>query len=106
MSCGRKNGSAQSVADLCTSAGMRCCGGKLTYIPAQYKVVEHVQTAYGCRCCERTNDHVPMKKCAVPPALLPDSGVVSPSLPAHILHSKYVLALPLYRQAQEFQRAG
>ena len=79
---------------------------ELTYIPAQYKVVEHVQTTYSCRCCERTNDHVPMKKSAVPPALLPGSGVVSPSLLAHILHSKYVLALPLYRQEQELQRAG
>ena len=79
---------------------------ELTYIPAQYKVVEHVQTTYSCRCCERTNDHVPTKKSAVPPALLPGSGVVSPSLLAHILHSKYVLALPLYRQEQELQRVG
>lgn len=79
---------------------------ELTYIPAQYKVVEHAQTTYSCRCCERTNDHVPMKKSAVPPALLPGSGVVSPSLLAYILHSKYVLALPLYRQEQELQRAG
>lgn len=79
---------------------------ELKYVPAQYKVVEHVQTAYSCRCCEQTSDHVPMKKSAVPPALLPGSGIVSPSLLAHILSSKYVLALPLYRQEQEFRRAG
>ena len=79
---------------------------ELTYIPAQYKVVEHVQTTYSCRCCERTNDHVPMKKSAVPSPLLAGSGIVSPGLLAHILNNKYVLALPLYRQEQEFQRAG
>ena len=79
---------------------------ELAYVPAQYKVVEHVQAVYGCRRCEQENDHVPMKKSVVPPPLLPGSGLVSPSLLAHILNSKYVLALPLYRQEQEFQRLG
>lgn len=79
---------------------------ELTYIPAQYKVTEHVQTVYSCRHCERTNDHVSMRKSAVPNALIPGSGVASPSLLAHILNSKYVLALPLYRQEQEFGRVG
>ena len=36
---------------------------ELTYIPARYKVVEHVQTAHSCRCCERTNDYVPRWFC-------------------------------------------
>ena len=47
-----------------------------------------------------------MKKSVVPPSLLPGSGLVSPSLLAHIPNGKYVLALPLYRQEQEFQRMG
>ena len=42
-----------------------------------------------------------MKKSTVPPALLPGSGIVSASLLAQIMHSKYVLALLLYRQEQE-----
>ena len=79
---------------------------ELVYVPAQYKVVEHVQAAYSCRRCEQTNDHVPMKKSEVPAPLLPGSGIVTPSLLAHILHSKYVLALPLYRQEQELARLG
>ena len=77
---------------------------ELVYAPAQYKVVEHVQAAYSCRYCERTNDHVPMKKSEVPAPLLPGSGIVTPGLLVHILHSKYVLALPLYRQEQELAR--
>lgn len=79
---------------------------ELVYIPAQYKVVERIQAVYSCRRCERENDHVPMKKSAVPAPLLPNSGIVSPSLLAHILNSKYTLALPLYRQEQELARIG
>lgn len=98
---------------LCLECGesLHACGHdvlrrELTYIPAQYKVTEHIQTVYSCRHCERENDHVPMRKSAVPSALIPGSGVASPSLLAHILNSKYVLALPLYRQEQELGRVG
>ena len=43
---------------------------ELVYIPAQYKVMEHIQAVYSCRCCEQKNDHTPMKKSVVPPPLL------------------------------------
>ena len=79
---------------------------ELTYIPAQYKLTEHIQTAYSYRQCERAETSVPMKKSTVPPALLPGSGIVSASLLAQIMNSKYVLALPLYRQEQELHRLG
>ena len=96
---------------VCPECGdeMHACGHdvyrrELTCIPAQYKVTEHVQTAYSCRHCERTSDRVPMKKSDVPAAIIPNSGVASPSLLAQILNNKYTLALPLYRQEQEFKR--
>jgi transposase len=90
---------------------MHACGHavfrrELTCVPAQYKVTEHLQTAYSCRHCERTSDYVPMKKSVVPAGLIPGSGIVSPSLLAQILNNKYVLALPLYRQEQELKRQG
>lgn len=56
--------------------------------------------------CEKEEACVPMKKSTVPPALLPGSGIVSASLLAQIMNSKYVLALPLYRQEQELCRLG
>lgn len=75
--------------------------------PAQFKVTEHLQTAYSCRNCERTSDEaVPMLKSAVSAPVIRGSGVASPSLLAHVAHQKYVLALPLYRQEQEFKRLG
>lgn len=94
------------------------CGGKLhacghevlrrelAYVPAQYKVVEHVQTVYACRHCERNSDHTFLRKSEVPTPLIPGSGMASPSLLAHIMNSKYALALPLYRQEQELRRMG
>ncbi len=79
---------------------------ELVYIPAQYKVREHVQTVYSCRQCEKTGQNTPMKKSDVPKPMIPGSGIASPSLLAHILNSKYTLALPLYRQEQELARLG
>lgn len=79
---------------------------ELVYIPAQYKVREHIQTVYSCRQCEKTGQSVPMKKSNVPAPVIPGSGLASASLLAHILNSKYTLALPLYRQEQEFARLG
>ena len=61
---------------------------ELVYVPAQYKVVEHIQAVYSCRCCEQKNDKVPMKKGTVPAPLIPGSGIVSPSLLAHIFEQQ------------------
>ena len=98
---------------VCAECGkpLHVCGHQvlrreLAYVPAQYKVVEHVQTVYSCRHCEQTSDQVPMRKSLVPAPLIPGSGVASPSLLAHIMNSKYTLALPLYRQEQELSRCG
>ena len=98
---------------VCLECGGRlhACGHEvlrreLAYVPAQYKVVEHVQTAYACRCCERNSDHAFLRKSEVPAPLIPGSGVASPSLLAHIMNSKYTMALPLYRQEQELHRRG
>ena len=91
---------------------MHACGHEvyrreLTVIPAQFKVTEHLQTTYSCRHCEKTSDDtVPMLKSDVPAPVIRGSGVASPSLLAYIAHQKYVLALPLYRQEQEFKRLG
>jgi len=96
---------------ICPDCGgpLHACGHEvlrreLASIPTQYKVKEHIQTVYGCRYCERSSDHVPMVKSEVPAALIPGSGIVSPSLLAQIINNKYVLALPLNRQEQEFER--
>ena len=98
---------------LCPDCGgpLHACGHEvyrreLTVIPVQFKVTEHVQTAYSCRGCEKSSadDSVPMLKSTVLAPVIKGSGIASPNLVAYIAHQKYCLALPLYRQEQELRR--
>ena len=93
--------------------GLHACGHEvlrreLEIIPAQVRAVEHVQTVYSCRSCEKHSDAdaLPMIKSTVPAPVISGSGIASPSLVAFIMCNKYVLALPLYRQEQELRRIG
>ena len=74
---------------------------ELKIIPAQVKIVEHVREVYACRNCERTATSVPIIKAPMPEPVIKGSAA-SPSSIAHIMTQKYVNAVPLYRQEQEF----
>jgi len=76
---------------------------ELTVIPAQVKIVEHVRSIYSCRSCEANEENATIIKADMPKSILPKS-MVSPTLLAHIIHNKFVLGTPLYRQEQEFKR--
>ncbi|MCF8568593.1 IS66 family transposase [Alicyclobacillus tolerans] len=93
-----------------------CCGGPmhemstdirrdLKMIPAQVKVVEHVQYIYGCRHCEHNEIYTPIVKAQMPNPVIPKS-LASPSALAYILDKKYVQGMPLYRLEQQFERQG
>ncbi len=73
---------------------------QLSYKPAQMRVLLHVRPKYACPVCEEGVVIAP------PPAQLIPKSMASPSLLAHIVVSKYVDALPLYRQEQIFLRLG
>src|SRR5690554_6029071 len=78
---------------------------ELKIIPAQVKVVEHVRYVYACRSCEKNNTRTPVITALMPAPVLKGS-FVSPSLMAFIMDRKYALALPLYRQEQQFKHYG
>jgi transposase len=78
---------------------------ELTVIPARVSVTEHVQYVYACRNCDRNGTKTPITTAKAPNGVLRNS-LASPSFLAYIMNSKYVLALPLYRQEQELRRAG
>ncbi|QQE79740.1 IS66 family transposase [Alicyclobacillus sp. SO9] len=91
-----------------------CCGGpmhemsedtrrEVKIIPAQVKVVEHVQYIYGCRHCEHNEIHTPIVKAPMPKLAIAKSWA-SPSALAYILDKKYVQGMPLYRLEQQFER--
>ncbi len=78
---------------------------EIQIIPAKVKKVEHVTYVYSCRACDKEGESGYITKADSPKALIPKS-VVSSSFLSYILNQKYTLALPLYRQEQEFKRLG
>ena len=81
---------------------------EIEVIPAQVKVIKHVQVVYSCRKCEASAGDEPMtfKKSKVPAPVIKGSGIASPSLVALIMCNKYFSALPLYRQERDFKQLG
>ena len=78
---------------------------ELVIIPAQVKVVQHEQEVCACRNCEKNSDHTPIVKAPMPEPVI-NGSLASPSAAAHIMHQKYVMCAPLYRQEQDWKRQG
>ena len=77
---------------------------ELQFIPAQLKVINYVRYAYECPECKKDGESV-IEKAPTPPPVLKHS-LASPSSVAHVMYQKYVNALPLYRQAQDWLNWG
>lgn len=71
----------------------------LEYVPACFKVVEHIRPRMSCRSCER------MVQMPMPPLPI-ERGRPGPALLAHVVVSKYADHLPLNRQSTIYARAG
>jgi len=78
---------------------------EIKIVPAQVKLARHVRHVYSCRRCEHEEISVPVVAAPAPSPVIPGS-LASPSAVAHIMNSKYVDGLPLYRQEQQFSRLG
>lgn len=75
-------------------------------IPAKIVRVQHIEHAYECKQCKKdTNQDAYIVKGKVPVAVIPRS-LASPELLAKIVHDKFSLYLPLYRQVKELARMG
>lgn len=77
---------------------------ELEYIPAQLQIIRYYQTSYECSKCKHT-DHPLIAKAPVPQSLLPHS-LASASSVANVIYQKYVNAMPLYRQEQDWENLG
>ena len=78
---------------------------ELKVVPAKAVIVRHIQHVYACRNCERSSDHVPIIKADMPAPVIKGS-FASPETIAHLASQKYMMALPLYRQEQEWKQNG
>jgi transposase len=71
----------------------------LDYVPARFRVIQHVRPKLACPACERIVQ-------VEAPSRPIERGLAGAGLLAHVLVSKYADHLPLYRQAQIYAREG
>lgn len=77
----------------------------LLLIPATAKIRRDVTYTYACKHCEKEACSTPILKAPTPPAVIKGSIATAEAV-AHILTQKFVMGIPLYRQEQEWNRAG
>jgi transposase len=73
---------------------------QLDYIPGKIEVLRHIYPKYACSRCK---DGVTTAPTASGPIA---GGLAAPGLLAHVLVSKFLEHMPLYRQQDELARAG
>jgi len=73
---------------------------QLDYVAPKIQVLQHVRKKYACPGCEQC-----LKTAALPAQILPRTNA-APGLLAHLVTSKYVDALPLYRLERIVARYG
>ena len=100
----------ETTVDIDSKVCPCCCGElhrigedvseKLDVVPAQFRVLVVRRPKYACRACEDAVIQAPA------PARLIEGGLPTEATVAHVLVSKYADHLPLYRQAQIYERQG
>jgi transposase len=71
----------------------------LDYVPGHFRVIRHVRPKYACTACDAMTQ-------APAPAMPTPRGRATPATLAHLLVSKFVDHLPLYRQSEIYAREG
>ena len=77
----------------------------LVLIPAQAKIREDVYYTYACEKCKAEAEETPVVKTEKAPPVIPGSYASAEAI-AQIMVQKFVMGSPLYRQEQEWNRAG
>ena len=71
----------------------------LEYIPSSFRVIRHVRPRFTCACCDR------MAQAPAPSRPIARS-YFGPGLISHVIVSKYMDHMPIYRQCQQAAREG
>ena len=93
-----------------------CCGtervrigeeisSRLDYRPASLFYRDTARPTYLCRCCEQKGDNVQAVQRPLPPEPI-EKGICAPGLLSHLIVSKYIDHLPLYRLESILGRLG
>jgi transposase len=93
----------------CCGKERTCIGSETTeqleYVPASFKVLQHVQYKYACSACDAAGDGAQIQLAAKPDQPI-DKGLAGPGLLAYVIVSKLADHLPLYRLENIFDRQG
>lgn len=101
----------EAVCEICGSElkiiGKKKVRSEMEYVPAKLIIKDYIQYVYKCVECGK-NDINPYDSiyCAPVPAPVLTHSVASPSITAWIMHQKYMMSVPLYRQEKDFKRMG
>ena len=71
----------------------------LDVVPAKYRVIRMVRPKYGCKGCNQIAQSPAQERVI-------DRGTATANLIAQVIVDKYADHLPLYRQAERFERSG
>ena len=98
----------EQICERCGSAmvkvGEEFVRTEVQFIPASLKVVDHYRETYECRVC-RKNGTPYMEKSPVPcPPVM--HSLASASTISWLIHQKFELGIPLYRQEKEWEAMG
>ncbi len=96
---------AERTCELCEGElvpiGQELVRRELNIIPAQVYVEEIYRVNYACPACEEETDEAHIVKVPVP-----DPVIKRPSSVAYTLYQKFVNAMPLYRQEEDWKHQG
>ena len=97
------------VCDICEGQlvpiGQELVRRELNIIPAKVFVEEIYRVNYACPPCAEETDEANIIKAPVPEPVV-KRGLASPSSVAHVLYQKFVNAMPLYRQEEDWKNQG
>lgn len=99
---------AEKICPCCQSTRVRigtAVSERLDYRPAALFVRQVVRPSYVCRVCERVGYDPQVVQPSLPPEPIP-RGTAAAGLLAHVVVSKYIDHLPLYRQESILGRLG
>lgn len=93
-----------TCGDILYSVGEEFVRTEIEVIPAKVRVIDYYRETFECRSCRKKGE-VYMEKSPMPTAVMQHS-YASPSTVSWVIHQKYELAVPLYRQEKEWEALG
>ena len=98
----------ERYCDICgtelVAVGEEFVRSELEFIPAKLRVIEYYCETLECRTCRKNGK--PHMESAITPAPVILHSLASPSTIAWVIHQKFVNAVPLYRQENEWKMLG